>query len=152
MKKILKYFLFLLLLILSVFFDSQNFRFSFSLFLCVCFLLFKKSDTALIICALTGFFRDFLFFTLPYYSLIYLYISLGCVWCQELFFGINSKKAAYITFFAFLLYFVLCYLINAVNYTDAFLKFYDVCYAFCVSLISGATAMVVFSCFKRFKI
>ncbi len=151
MKKAFKYFLFLLLLIIAVFTDGQGGGFSLSFLLCVSFLLYKKSDVALIICAFLGLFRDFLFFSLPYFSLIYLYISVGCVWCCEMFLGINSKKIALITFCAHILYFVCCYLINAVFNADVFIEFKDIIYSTLSSILAGALSPLIFICFKRLK-
>lgn len=151
MKKSFKYFLFLLLLTIAVFFDGLGGRFSFSFLFCISFLLYKKSDIALIICALTGLFRDFLFFSLPYFSLIYLYISVGCVWCREMFLGMTSKKIALITFFACLFYFVLCYLINAISYANVFIEFKDIIYSLLSSVIAGGVSPLIFICFKRLK-
>lgn len=151
MKKAFKYFLFLLLLAVAIFTDSQGDGFSLSFLLCVCFLLYKKSDVALIICAFTGLFRDFLSFSLPYFSLIYLYISVGCVWCRDMFLGINSKKLALITSFAYLLYFILCYLINAVSFEHVFIEFKDIIYVFLSSILAGVVSPLIFICFKRLK-
>lgn len=151
MKKAFKYFLFLLLLIMAVFTDSKGNRFSLSFLLCTSFLLYKKSDVALIICALTGLFRDFLFFTLPYFSLIYLYISVGCVWCCEMFLGITSKKIALITFCSYLLYFFLCYLINAVFNAYILIELKDIIYAFLSSILAGVVSPLIFICFKRLR-
>ncbi len=151
MKKAFKYFLFLLLLIMAVFTDGQGGGFSLSFLLCVSFLLYKKSDVALIICAFSGLFRDFLFFSLPYFSLIYLYISVGCVWCREMFLGITSKKVALITFCSYLLYFILCYLINAISYAHVFIELKSIIYAFSSSILAGIVSPLIFICFKRLK-
>lgn len=151
MKKSFKYFLFLLLLIIAVFTDGQGGGFSLSFLLCVSFLLYKKSDAALIICAFLGLFRDFLFFSLPYFSLIYLYISVGCVWCCEIFLGITSKRIALITFCAHILYFVCFYLINAVFNADVFIEFKDIIYSTLSSILAGVLSPLIFICFKRLK-
>lgn len=151
MKKAFKYFLFLLLLTVAVFTDSRKNYFPVSLLLCVCFLLYKKSNSTLIICAFAGLFRDFLYFSLPYFSLTYLYISVGCVWCREMFLGLNKKKIALITSFAYLLYHILCYLINAVSFAHVFIEFKDIVYVLLSSALAGVLSPLIFNFFKRLR-
>ena len=126
MKNLFKISLFLICLIFATFMDSVFPYFSLSFVLCISFLLYKKNTSALIICALCGAFRDILFFSLPYFSLVYLYTSLGCVWCAENFLGLNIKGVALISFFAKLSYHILCFLTRTAVYADVFFEFTEV--------------------------
>ena len=151
MKKAFKYFVFLTILIFAIFSDGFFSYFSLSFVISLSFLLYKKNTTALIICALSGALRDFLFFTLPYFSFLYLYISLGCVWCSEMFLGLSVKKIALIGFFAKLSYHILYFLISALTYADVYFSFFDFSFALFSSALAGIIAPVIFLFFKRFK-
>lgn len=151
MKKTLKYIPFIFLLFLLTLVDGCFLKKTpISFWVLVCFCLYAKSDKAIIICAVLGLFRDALFFSLPYFSLIYLYISVGCVWCAENFLGLDFKKVIVISFFSLLSYYLLCYAINAVSYAGFLHN--DIVFALLGSAFLSFLSPVVYFLFKRLKL
>lgn len=152
MKQVLKYTFFSFFLLLCVFLDGCFFKgFRLSFVICMCFSLYNKKTEAHIISALCGLLYDFVFFTLPYFSLTYLYISLGCVWCAEMFLGLNYKKVFLIGFFSNAVFFLLCYLINLIAYAELFWYFNDLLFALFNTFLAGLLSPLIYFCFKRLK-
>lgn len=150
MKMLLKYIVFIFLLFLLSLIDGCFFKNTFiSFWILVCFCIYKKSDRAIIICAFFGLFRDGISHSLPYFSLIYLFISVGCVWCTEAFLGTNSKNKVLISFFALLSYCLACFFINVVAGVG-FLSG-DVVFLFFSLVFSALLSPVVCFLFKRLK-
>lgn len=151
MKKLLKYIIFIFLLFLLSLVDGSFFKNTpISFWILVCFCLYEKSDKAIVICALFGLVRDAISLSLPYFSLIYLYISVGCVWCAENFLGLDLKKVIIISFFALFSYYLLCFFINAITYAGIFAVnniIFDILVSAFLSLLSPA----IYFSFKRLK-
>lgn len=151
MKKLLKYILFIFLLFLLSLVDGCFFKNTpFSFWILVCFCLYKKSDKAVVICAFFGLVRDAISLSLPYFSIIYLYISVGCVGCSEIFLGLNFKKVIIISFFAFFSYYLLCFFINAIMYAGIF-AFKNTVFAIFGSVFLSFLSPVIYFSFKRLK-
>lgn len=150
MKKILKYIVFIFFIFLLSLVDSCFFKNTFvSFWVLVCLCIYEKSDKSIMICAFFGLFRDLLSLSLPYFSLLYLYISIGCVWCSELFLGINSKKVILISFFSLFSYCLLYFFINIV--TGAGFLSGEIVFLFLNSVFLSLLSPVVCFLFKRLK-
>lgn len=152
MKKTLKYILLFSVLAVCTILDSCVFKlFRATLIICVCFSFYSKNEKAVVIAGMTGLLCDVISFTLPTFSLIYLYISLGCVWCQELFLRIKVKSVILLSFLAFLGFFVLCQTINILVFNQ-FPFFLDIIFqAILFTGINSAFAPLVYFGFKRLK-
>ncbi len=96
MKKMLLFVTFFVTGFLFSLFDALFPDFCVSLIFVVWMSLFS-SGGAVVISTLCGMFIDFLNYSAPFYTFIYLYISLGCVWCKNSLFKVN-----------FLTFFVVC--------------------------------------------
>lgn len=152
MKKYFKYAVFFIFLIVSVFFDCCFFDFfRLSLVLCVCNTLYKKDNTAIVISAFCGLLCDLILMSLPYFSLVYLYISLGCVWCKEMLLGINFKKFILINFFAYIVYFLVYHIANSVSYGQIFITARELHKNLASAMIMTSIAPIVYFGFKRLK-
>jgi len=152
MKQAIKYTFFSFLLLLCVFLDGCLFKsFRISFVICICFSVYNKKAEAHIVSALCGLLYDLVFFTLPYFSLIYLYISLGCVWCSEMFLGLNYKKVFLIGIFSNAVFFLVCYLINLIAYAEFFLYFNNLLFAVFNTFLAGLLSPFIYFCLKRLK-
>jgi len=152
MKQAIKYTFFSFLLFLCVFLDGCFFKsFHLSFVICMCFSVYNKKAEAHIVSALCGLLHDLVFFTLPYFSLIYLYISLGCVRCAEMFLGLNYKKVFLIGFFSNAVFFLTFYLINLIAYAEFFLYFDNFLLSIFNSFLASLLSPLIYFCFKRLK-
>ena len=152
MKKITKnFFLALALLVFSVL-DSYFFsRFRFSLLLCICFSFYNHKACAVVISGLTGLLCDIVSLTLPYFSLLYLYISLGCVWCEGIFLKLKLRTVFLLSFIAFFIFYLSTQTINMMAYSCLFVDFNFLISSVIFSLTNSILAPAVYFCFKRFK-
>lgn len=112
MKKIKKYSLFFMFCLFFVILDCCFFKEIFilkhtrlSLVLCLCALLAQNSQAILILSAVLGIISDLLSLSFPYFSLLYLYISLGCVWCKGMFLNIKYTTVFLVCAVLFFLFF-----------------------------------------------
>ena len=152
MKKTLKYTLFLVLVSICALLDSCFFKnIRLSLLLCICFSLYKRTHTAIVIGAFCGLLCDLLSLTLPYFSCTYLYISVGCVWCREMFLGFNTKWLYLIGFLAYFSHFLLCYIVNAISYADFFVSFQSIIEILASAIIITSIAPIIHFVFKRLR-
>ncbi len=119
MKKAFKYLCFVLIIAVFTLFDSvffKNIRLTLSLL--ISFSLYVKSDKAVYIFSLSGFLCDVISKTLPSFSFLYLYISLGCVWCEKILLNISGKTVFLISFLGFLLFYFSMHIINMLTFFD----------------------------------
>ncbi len=152
MKKTLKYILFLSVLTVCVLLDSCVFKlFRTSLVLCVCFSIFAHNDKAIVISSMAGLLCDVVTLTLPTFSLLYLYISLGCVWCRELFLELRIKTVIFLSFLSFISFFVLCQVVNILTFTQFSFSLELVFRAILFSLVNSAYTPLIYFGFKRLK-
>ena len=152
MKQALKYIIFSSILFVCVFLDGCFFKsFRLSFVFCVCFSVYNVGNTSIIISALCGLLYDLAFFTLPHFSLIYLYISIGCVWCAEMFLGLDFEKVFLISFFANTVFFTACYLINLIAYSELFGSINDLFSALFSTFLASSLSPLIYFCFKRLK-
>ena len=136
MKKILKAVCFLLVLITFAFWDSfvfKNIRLTLALLIC-CSLYFRDAKVIYIF-SFTGLLCDLICKTLPCFSFLYLYISIGCVWCEKMFLNIGAKTVLLVSFLGFLAFSISTQLINM-------LAFYQVSVSLTFFLKSTGFALI----------
>ncbi len=150
MKKTIKYALLLLVLALLAFLDSCIFKnFRTSLVLCISFCLYKKDSVSIKVCALFGLFCDMIGLTLPFFSLIYLYLALLCLWLGEMFLGLNFKKVFFVSFFIYLIYYIAANIINVIAYGQVFISLWSIFNILAFSLAKALLSLFIYFIFKR---
>lgn len=77
-------------------------RLRLSLVICAVLGMVSPKVASCIVSGACGLFCDVFCLTLPYYSLFYLYISYGCVWCESFFVSLKNKTVFLICFLVFL--------------------------------------------------
>ena len=75
-----------------------------SVVICICFCLANPGVHSVATSAFCGFFADIYSCNMPVCSLLYLYISSGCVWSVRQFVSVEEKTVFLICFFALLIF------------------------------------------------
>ena len=88
--------------------------------LCICLCIAKPDIKSVALCAICGLFADIYSCNLPVYSLLYLYISSGCVWSVGQFVSVKPKTVFMISFFAQLTFFAGGFLLYLLIYESFF--------------------------------
>ena len=144
--------LFVLLVILA-FFDSLIFKnIRLTLVFLICFSLYSKNSKAVYIFSLLGFFCDIISKTLPCFSFLYLYISLGCVWCEKKLLHISGKTVFLISFIAFLAYYFSIQIINMLIFYDVAISLSFVLKSTVFALINSSISPIIYFFVKRFEV
>lgn len=152
MKKIIKISFLALALFVFAFLDSCLFTgFRLSLLICVCFSFYNHRTNAVVISSMAGLLCDMVSLTLPCFSLLYLYISLGCVWCEGMFLKLKLRTVFLLSFIAFFVFYLSTQTINMMQYSCFFISFDFLFSSVIFSLANSILAPVVYFCFKRFK-
>ncbi len=152
MKNLIKYMCLVLILIICSFFDClilKNIRMTLAFL--IGYTLYTEDNKAVYIFSGAGFLCDLISKTLPCFSFLYLYISLGCVWCEKLFLNMSKRTVFSVSFFWVL---VFCFSLQIIN----MLAFYDVSITFeffiesvFFAIINGVISLIIYCGFKRVK-
>lgn len=126
--------------------------FGLSFVICAVFSLKTHRVEACAVSGVCGLFVDIYSLSLPYFSLFYLYISLGCVWCESFFASLRGKTV-----------FIICFLVFFV--TASAIRFFDMltqaCFflswemfleVFLFAFFNSAFSPIVFAVLKRVKL
>lgn len=152
MKKVFQYVFFLTLLIFCVFFDCvilKGVRLTLAFLIAFSF-YFKKSVTVYIF-SFAGLLCDFVSKTLPCFSFLYLYISLGCVWCERFFLNIGKKSFFLISIFLNLAFYFSLQIINMFIFYDISIGFVLFLKALVYSLINSAISLIIYCILRSFR-
>lgn len=157
MKKYVKNALFYILLAvcLLVFTAFENFPrgsilyFRPSLTVCICLCLARPQLLSVIICAVYGITADIFSLCLPVFSLLYLYISSGCVWSVRLFVSFSKKAVFFTCFFALAGFCVMGFLIDFLLFENFALSAKTALYWVLFSLINASLSPIVYGILKR---
>ena len=74
-----------------------------SLLICICLSFRLHNEKSIVFSGLIGLFFDMYTFCLPFYSLLYLYTSLVCAWCEGLFLKLNLRTVFFMIRVSFLI-------------------------------------------------
>lgn len=152
-KSALFYILFTVLLLIFTAFENFTtatfLYFRPSLLLCVCICLAKPVLSSVIIASLCGFLADIFSLCLPVFSLLYLYISSGCVWSVRLFVSFSKKAVFFTCFFALAGFCVMGFLIDFLLFENFAFSAKTALYWVLFSLINASLSPIVYGILKR---
>ncbi len=127
----------------------ENLRFS--AVICACAALCTPTVGACVLSGVCGLFLDFYSLSLPYFSLFYLYISFGCVWCESFFASLKGKTVFLICFFVFFVLTAALEFFDMLVWGRFFLSWEMVFEAFLFALVNSAFSPIVFAVLKRLR-
>lgn len=114
--------------------------------------LCARNAPACAVSGVCGLFLDFFTLSLPYFSLLYLYISLGCVWCENFYTSLKAKTVFLICFFVF---FILASVMKAFDMLvlgSFFISWEMILEVLLFALVNSALSPIVFAVLKRLKL
>ena len=157
--KVFKYALLLCATVLSVLLDYSFFKeISFlrpvrlSLILCVCLSLYQHDERALYFSGGCGFLCDLYTLSLPHFSILYLYISLGCVWCESMFLNFTKKSIFLCGLAVFFAYEIATLLLNFFTTREICLSPFVLRQGIAFILVNSALTPIVYLIVKRAKL
>lgn len=128
---------------------------------------FEKLRLSLVICAVLGLvspgllscvtagacglFCDMFSMCFPYYSLFYLYISYGCVWCESFFVSLKNKTVFLICFFVFLVAETGIKIFEMLTLGEVFFSLSGCFDVFLSAFLNSALSPIVYMVLKRIK-
>jgi len=116
--------------------------------ICICLCLAKPGIASVATGAVCGFLADIYSFNLPVFSLLYLYISSGCVWSVGQFVLLNKKTVFMICFLALLGFFAGEFMLNLLIYeSSGGIEYLFMCIVF--ALINASPSPVIYGILKR---
>lgn len=122
-----------------------------SMVICAVLGMVSPGILSCIAASVCGIFCDIFCFNFPYYSLFYLYISYGCVWCESFFVSLKNKTVFLICFFVFLLVGAGMKIFEILTFERMFFSF-DMCFEiFLTALLNSALSPVIYMVLKRMK-
>ena len=156
MKKLKKYSLFFAFCVFFVILDCCFFKeisilknLRLSLVFCLCALLAQRSKVMLVICAVLGIISDLFSLSFPYFSLLYLYISLGCVWCKGMFLNIKYTTVFFVCAALLFLFFCSMQILDMFFLKDIVSWQEVLCDAFVFSLTNAVFSPLIYGILKR---
>ena len=156
MKGFFKYFLFFLILVVVVVLDSCFFKEIFilkhlrlSVLFCLYLSFFAKGEMALLISVIPGILLDLFGLTFPYFSLLYLYISLGCVWCGKIFLKATHSTVFSLSIFVLFVFSLGESALNMIMLKDVAQWQKIICDALLFSLTNAIPLPLIFGILKR---
>lgn len=126
----------------------------FGLSFVICAVLSLKAHRveACVVSGLCGLFADIYSVSLPYFSLIYLYISLGCVWCESFFASLKGKTVFLICFLVFFAIMLAIRIFDMLTQGSLFLSWEMFLEVLLFAFINSAFSPIVFAVLKRVKL
>lgn len=156
MREIKKYSLFFLaclfFVVLECCFFKEIFilrRLRLSLVLCLCALFFGRKKAVMITSAVLGIICDLFSFSFPYFSLLYLYISLGCVWCKGMFLNIKYTTVFCVCFVLCFLFFCSIKVLDMFYLKDVISWQKTICDGLAFSLTNAIFSPLIYGILKR---
>ncbi len=154
----LKYILLLLIVCLLICFEKsflsqvaflESLRLS--AVICAVIVLCAPTVGACVLSGVCGLFVDFYSLSLPYFSLFYLYISFGCVWCESFFASLRGKTVFLICFSVFFVLAAALEFFDMLVLGRFFLSWEMIFEAFLFALVNSAFSPIVFAVLKRLR-
>ncbi len=118
---------------------------------CIGFSLYDHSPKSVVFSSLCGLLCDMASLSAPFCALLYLYISLGCVWCREIFLHL---KGIWIVLVGFLVSFIVrtaFFIVEWVNFKTITMSVYFVGSTIVMSATGGIIALSVYNALKRLR-
>lgn len=143
---------FLIILEQGVFFRVVFFeKLRLSLVICAVLSMISPALLSLITAGVCGLFCDMFCLSLPYYSLFYLYISYGCVWCESLFVSLKNKTVFLVCFFVLLVVSAGMKIFEMLTFGELFFSFRWCFDIFLSAFLNSALSPVIYMVLKRMK-
>lgn len=120
-----------------------------SLVLCLCALLAGQNKAILGLCAVLGIISDLFSLSFPYFSLLYLYISLGCVWCKGMFLNIKYTTVFFVCAALLFLFFCLMQVFDMFYLKDVVSWQKSLCDGLIFSFTNAIFSPLIYGILKR---
>jgi hypothetical protein len=122
-----------------------------SLVICAVLGTVSPKFASLITAGVCGLLCDVFSMCLPYYSLFYLYISYGCVWCESFFVSLKNKTVFLVCFFVWLVVGIGMKIFEMLTFGELFFSFRWCFDIFLSAFLNSALSPVVYMVLKRMK-
>lgn len=120
-----------------------------SLLICICLSFRLHNEKSIVFSGLIGLFFDLYTFCLPFYSLLYLYTSLACAWCEGLFLKLNLRTVFFMSFLILFFYKILSGLFFFFSVKESVFTFYFLCSSAIFALLNATLSPLIYSVLKR---
>jgi len=130
-------------------FFLKNIRLSLAFCICLSFLCANEKSVA--IAFFCGLFFDIYSMSSPFNSFLYLYISLGCVWCKSLFLKFRGFTLLLLGLIILFIYKVLCGVLLSLSAREFVLTFEFLINALLFAFSNSIVLPIFYSLLKRVK-